>query len=306
MGFLDIDGGSVVSRRSAHYRSPSSSSKHKHKHGSSRDGDRERERDRSRTRATAPTNRTFFGLESVNNKGHGRHARASSSLYEYVEEAESKKHSAGHHSHSRSRSRSPAGFGAGFFAQPNGSARSVFSSSGVGGRPAGASFYRRSPRSGFLHRTYRKLRRLLRDLLYYAKKHPLKVFLLAVMPLLTGGALAALLARFGLRLPPAIARMLGFGVRAAAASSDSIGVVSDAVRMASVTGAASGSAASAGAGVGASRNLRHPPAQQRDYFRASRAAASSTTGTDFYGSDSTSSHGRSGGGWGASLARFFS
>lgn len=99
---------------------------------------------------------------------------------------------------------------------------------------ASTSSYRRSPRPGFLARAYKQLKRLLRDLVYYAKRHPLKVFTLVVLPLLTGGALTALLARFGLRLPPSIERMLGVGARAI--SGDATGLVGEAVRMASGMG----------------------------------------------------------------------
>lgn len=78
---------------------------------------------------------------------------------------------------------------------------------------------------------YKQLKRLLRDLVYYAKRHPMKVFMLVIMPLVTGGALTALLARFGLRLPPGIERMLGLAAKTA--SGDGIGLVGEAVRMAS-------------------------------------------------------------------------
>lgn len=54
--------------------------------------------------------------------------------------------------------------------------------------------------------------------------------MLVFMPLITGGALTALLARFGLRLPPTIERMLG--IAAKAGSGGSIGMMSEAVRMA--------------------------------------------------------------------------
>lgn len=54
--------------------------------------------------------------------------------------------------------------------------------------------------------------------------------MLVIMPLITGGALTALLARFGLRLPPSIERMLGVAARAG--SGDSIGLMNEAVRMA--------------------------------------------------------------------------
>jgi hypothetical protein len=41
------------------------------------------------------------------------------------------------------------------------------------------------------------------------KKNPVKVFMLVIMPLITGGALTTLLAKFGLRLPPGLAKMFG-------------------------------------------------------------------------------------------------
>lgn len=96
---------------------------------------------------------------------------------------------------------------------------------------ASTSSYRRSPRSNFLTRAYKQLKRLLRDLVYYAKRHPIKVFTLVVLPLITGGALTALLARFGLRLPPSIERMMGISARAM--SGGTAGLVGEAVRMAS-------------------------------------------------------------------------
>lgn len=85
---------------------------------------------------------------------------------------------------------------------------------------------------------YKKLKRLLRDLVYYAKRHPMKVFMLVIMPLITGGALTALLARFGLQLPPGIERMLG--IAAKTASGDSFGLMGEAVRMAGGMGGSSG------------------------------------------------------------------
>ncbi|KAF4971117.1 hypothetical protein FZEAL_9924 [Fusarium zealandicum] len=94
-----------------------------------------------------------------------------------------------------------------------------------------SSYYKRQPRQGFIQKTYKQLKRLLRDLVHWAKRHPWKVFFLVIMPLITGGALTALLARFGLRIPPAIERMLGVASRAA--SGDSVGLVGEAVRMAS-------------------------------------------------------------------------
>lgn len=82
-----------------------------------------------------------------------------------------------------------------------------------------------------MQKAYKKVKRLLRDLVYYAKKHPMKVFMLVIMPLITGGALTALLARFGIRMPVGLERMLGVGAKAM--SGDSMGLVGEAVRMAS-------------------------------------------------------------------------
>ncbi|KAH6606576.1 hypothetical protein Trco_005729 [Trichoderma cornu-damae] len=97
----------------------------------------------------------------------------------------------------------------------------------LAGRP---SYYKRSPREGFVQRCIKQLKRLLRDLQHYAKRHPWKVFFLVIVPLVTGGALTALLARFGLRIPPSIERMLGMASRAA--TGDPFSAVGDAVRMA--------------------------------------------------------------------------
>lgn len=94
-----------------------------------------------------------------------------------------------------------------------------------------SSYYKRSPRQNFMQRTYKRLKRLLRDLVHYAKSHPWKVFSLVLMPLLTTGILGSLLARFGLRIPPSLERLLGAASRAAA-TGDSLGLVTDAVRMA--------------------------------------------------------------------------
>lgn len=94
-----------------------------------------------------------------------------------------------------------------------------------------SSYYKRSPRQGFVQRSFKQVKRLFRDLVHWAKRHPWKVFFLVIMPLITGGFLTALLARFGLRIPPMIERMLSTASRAA--SGDSVGLVGDAVRMAS-------------------------------------------------------------------------
>jgi hypothetical protein len=40
------------------------------------------------------------------------------------------------------------------------------------------------------------------------KKNPVKVFVLVIMPLITGGALTTLLSRFGIRLPHGIEKII--------------------------------------------------------------------------------------------------
>ncbi|KAI0538271.1 hypothetical protein GGR58DRAFT_312532 [Xylaria digitata] len=116
-----------------------------------------------------------------------------------------------------------------FFNLGNSSARSLFS---TGRSP---SYYKRSPRANFMTRAYKKLKRLLRDLMYWAKRHPVKVFMLVIMPLITGGALTALLARFGLRLPATIQRMMGLAAKTAGAGGG-VGLMGEAVRMATGLG----------------------------------------------------------------------
>lgn len=43
----------------------------------------------------------------------------------------------------------------------------------------------------------------------YAHRHPVKVFMLVVMPLITGGALHNILKRFGIRLPAGVSTAIG-------------------------------------------------------------------------------------------------
>ncbi|KAI9885888.1 MAG: hypothetical protein M1823_002313 [Watsoniomyces obsoletus] len=77
-----------------------------------------------------------------------------------------------------------------------------------------SSYYRRRPRDGYVNRIIHQLRRFVRDLLAYARRHPVKVFMLVIMPLLTGGALSGVLRKFGIVLPMGLsagARMFGGG-----------------------------------------------------------------------------------------------
>ncbi len=71
-------------------------------------------------------------------------------------------------------------------------------------RRTSSSYYRRRPRDGYIRRVVHQLKRILRDLYGYARRHPVKVFMLVVMPLVTGGALHNVLRQFGIRLPSAM------------------------------------------------------------------------------------------------------
>jgi hypothetical protein len=55
-----------------------------------------------------------------------------------------------------------------------------------------------------------KIRLYLRQLMDYARRHPMKL-LMMILPLLTGGALAGVLAKFGIRLPRGLENMMGGG-----------------------------------------------------------------------------------------------
>lgn len=55
----------------------------------------------------------------------------------------------------------------------------------------------------------RSIRRLFRDIYRYARHHPMKVFMLVIVPLLTSGVLVKLLAMVGVRLPHGIMTALG-------------------------------------------------------------------------------------------------
>ncbi|KAL6828354.1 hypothetical protein V8C40DRAFT_240804 [Trichoderma camerunense] len=182
---------------------------HSHSPSRSRSRDRSRDRDRERDRDRDRSRSRNRGGIFGGESGHRRHSGSKGSFF---------------------------GLGGG-----NNSRSSLFGSS----RP---SYYKRSPREGFVQRCIKQLKRLLRDLQHYAKRHPWKVFFLVILPLVTGGALTALLARFGLRIPPSLERMLGVAKRAA--TGDPFSAVGDAVRMAGEYGNpnASGNAIASAAG----------------------------------------------------------
>ncbi|EXJ65141.1 hypothetical protein A1O7_01481 [Cladophialophora yegresii CBS 114405] len=114
-------------------------------------------------------------------------------------------------SRSRSRSRSPSRRS--YVSRPsyNRSASSIFS--GWGGRASSSRGYgyghghssRARPRSGFINR----IRRFLHQIYEKFKRHPFRMFMLVIMPLLTSGVLVKLFSSIGIRLPTGMQRMMG-------------------------------------------------------------------------------------------------
>ncbi|PLN84224.1 hypothetical protein BDW42DRAFT_163267 [Aspergillus taichungensis] len=84
------------------------------------------------------------------------------------------------------------------------SSPSVFSSYSSSSRRA-------RPRSGFVHRVVRYIKRLLRDIYDYARRHPFKVLIMVVIPLLTSGVLQKLLGMIGIRIPKSLGGLAGSG-----------------------------------------------------------------------------------------------
>lgn len=116
--------------------------------------------------------------------------------------------SSSHHSHSRRRS-SPSRRSTYSTHHPRHSAPSIFSLNGGGSRVgrtspsvlSSSSSRRARPRTGFVQKVVRAIKRLLRDIYDYARRNPVKVLMLVVIPLLTSGVLQKLLAMIGIRLP---------------------------------------------------------------------------------------------------------
>ncbi|EON66779.1 hypothetical protein W97_06027 [Coniosporium apollinis CBS 100218] len=88
-------------------------------------------------------------------------------------------------------------------------------------RPAPSSFSRTSssyhrrhpkPRAGYIARLLHKLRALLRELWYLARRHPARVFWLVAMPLISGGVLQQMARRVGVRLPGWLGAVVGQGM----------------------------------------------------------------------------------------------
>jgi hypothetical protein len=64
-----------------------------------------------------------------------------------------------------------------------------------------SSYYKRRPRDGFIQRIMYRIRSMLRNLMYYARRHPMKFFFMVIMPLISSGALVGFARRFGIKLP---------------------------------------------------------------------------------------------------------
>lgn len=60
-----------------------------------------------------------------------------------------------------------------------------------------------------MQRMLRDIKRLFRDIYRWARRNPMKVFLMVIVPLLTSGVLPKLLAMIGIRLPHAVMSALG-------------------------------------------------------------------------------------------------
>ncbi|KAI9893996.1 MAG: hypothetical protein M1814_004766 [Vezdaea aestivalis] len=117
--------------------------------------------------------------------------------------------------------------------------------SNSGRHHSSSSYYKRSPREGYVSHMIRKVRRMLRDLWYYAQRHPVKVFTLVILPLLTGGALTKILATMGVRLPPGLFGGSGRGGGFGGSSYGEYGESSGGGGLANLAGMAAG-----GGGVG--------------------------------------------------------
>ncbi|EOD45234.1 hypothetical protein GTA08_BOTSDO02751 [Neofusicoccum parvum] len=101
-------------------------------------------------------------------------------------------------------SRSPYSSSGGYYSKPSwGRANSTYSSH------SHSSYYKRRPRDGYINRLLYKIKQLLRELYIYARRHPMKLFFMVVMPLLSSGALHGVLRQFGVSLPRALNSALG-------------------------------------------------------------------------------------------------
>jgi hypothetical protein len=69
----------------------------------------------------------------------------------------------------------------------------------------------------------RDIKRLFRDIYRWARRNPMKVFMMVIVPLLTSGVLPKLLAMIGIRLPHAITSALGGASKSSGGMGDMMG-----------------------------------------------------------------------------------
>ncbi|TKA72105.1 hypothetical protein B0A55_06515 [Friedmanniomyces simplex] len=90
------------------------------------------------------------------------------------------------------------------------SSRSIFGGGGSSG--GGSSYYKRRPRDGYIAYLVHKLQRMVKELWYYARRHPVKAFFAVVVPLLSaGGAIGGLMRGLNIRLPGGLGAGSGGG-----------------------------------------------------------------------------------------------
>lgn len=95
-----------------------------------------------------------------------------------------------------------------------GAGSSFGGSRGIFGGSGGSSYYKRRPRDGYIQYLMHRLQRMIKELWYYARKHPVKAFFAVVVPLLSaGGAIGGLLKQFGVRLPGGLMSTFGGDTR---------------------------------------------------------------------------------------------
>ncbi|KAJ5130141.1 uncharacterized protein N7515_006180 [Penicillium bovifimosum] len=146
----------------------------------------------------------FDGRSTISSSGFVRKRSPASSTHS-GRSTRSKAYSTHHTRHS-----APSFFGGLGGSRTGGrSSPSVFSSFSSSSRRA-------RPREGFVQRMIRDIKRLFRDIYRWARRHPMKVFMMVIIPLLTSGVLPRLFAMIGIRLPHAITSALGGSSKARA------------------------------------------------------------------------------------------
>lgn len=151
----------------------------------------------TRSRGHSPA-RSTRSTRSTGSKGYYTRPsanRSSSSFFGTTNNRSSSSFFGGNNNNNRSSSSFFGGFGG--------------ASRGYG---SGSSHYKRSPRQGYIGYLFHKLQRMLRELWYYARRHPMKAFFAVIVPLLSaGGAIGGLMKQFGVRNPMASMSSRGGG-----------------------------------------------------------------------------------------------